>query len=84
MKFFRGRGCVHCRNTGYYGRIGIFEIMEMRQKIRRLVFDSANQEDIREAAIQQGMVSLREAGILKIQHGITTIQEVLRSTVTEV
>ncbi len=84
MKYFRGRGCVHCRNTGYYGRIGIFEIMEMRQKIRRLVFESANQEDIREAAIQQGMISLREAGILKIQQGITTVQEVLRSTVTEV
>ncbi|HEX7343087.1 MAG TPA: GspE/PulE family protein, partial [bacterium] len=84
IKYFRGRGCVHCRNTGYYGRIGIFEIMEMRQKIRRLVFESANQEDIREAAIQQGMVSLREAGILKIQQGITTVQEVLRSTVTEV
>jgi type IV pilus assembly protein PilB len=84
IKYFRGRGCMHCRSTGYYGRIGIFELLEMRQKIRRLVFDSANQEDIREAALQQGMTSLREAGILKIEHGTTTIQEVLRSTVTEV
>jgi len=84
IKFYRGKGCVHCRNTGYYGRIGIFELLEMRQKIRRLVYDNANQEDIREAALRQGMVSLREAGILKIQQGITTIQEVLRSTVTEV
>lgn len=84
IKFYRGKGCLHCRNTGYYGRIGIFEMLEMRQDIRRMVFNSANQEDIREAAIKQGMVTLREAGILKIQHGITTIQEVLRSTVTEV
>ncbi len=84
MKFYRGKGCVHCRGTGYYGRIGIFELLEMRQKIRRLVFNNANQEDIREAAIQQGMISLREAGIIKMQHGITTVQEVLRSTVTEV
>ncbi|MCX6640676.1 MAG: ATPase, T2SS/T4P/T4SS family [bacterium] len=84
IKYFHGRGCVHCRGTGYHGRIGIFEILEMRQKIRRLVFDSANQEDIREAALAQGMVTLREAGIMKVEHGITTIQEVVRSTVTEV
>ncbi|MFH1861268.1 MAG: GspE/PulE family protein, partial [bacterium] len=84
IHYFRGKGCVRCRNTGYYGRVGIFELMEMRQEIRRLVFDNANQEDIREAAMRQGMVSLREAGIMKIQQGITTIYEVLRSTVTEV
>jgi type IV pilus assembly protein PilB len=84
IKFYRGKGCIHCRNTGYYGRIGIFELLEMRQNIRRMVFDNANQEDIRDAALKQGMVTLREAGILKIEHGITTIQEVLRSTVTEV
>lgn len=83
IKFYRGKGCVHCRSTGYYGRIGIFEMLEMRQNIRRMVFDSANQEDIREAALKQGMISLREAGIMKIEQGITTIQEVLRSTVTE-
>ena len=84
IKFYRGRGCIHCRNTGYYGRIGIFELLEMRQIMRRLVYDNANLEDIREAAIKQGMVTLREAGIMKIEQGITTIQEVLRSTVTEV
>lgn len=84
IKFYRGKGCIHCRNTGYYGRIGIFEMLEMRQKIRRMVFDNANQEDIREEATKQGMITLREAGIMKIQQGITTIQEVLRSTVTEV
>ncbi|TKJ39969.1 pilus assembly protein PilB [candidate division LCP-89 bacterium B3_LCP] len=84
IKYFSGKGCVHCRDTGYHGRIGIFEMLEMRQNIRRLVFDNANQEDIREAALKQGMVSLREAGIMKIEQGITTIQEVLRSTVTEV
>lgn len=84
IKYFRGKGCVHCRNTGYYDRVGIFELLEMRQKIRRLVFDNANLEDVRDAAIKQGMVTLREAGIMKIEHGITTVQEVLRSTVTEV
>jgi len=52
--------------------------------MRRLVYDNANLEDIREAALKQGMVTLREAGIMKIEQGITTIHEVLRSTVTEV
>ncbi len=84
IKFYKGKGCVHCRNTGYYGRIGIFEMMEMRQNIRRRVFENDNQEDIREEALKQGMISLREAGIMKIEQGITTIHEVLRSTVTEV
>jgi len=84
MKYYHGRGCMACRNTGFHGRIGIFEMMEMTQQVRRLVFDNANQEDIRELATQQGMLSLREAGILKIEQGITTPSEVLRSTVTEV
>ncbi len=84
IKYFRGKGCVHCRGTGYHGRIGIFEMMEMRQVLRRMVFDNANQEDIRDEALKQGMISLREAGIIKIEHGITSIQEVMRSTVTEV
>ncbi len=84
IKYYRGKGCNRCRGTGFYGRIGIFEMLEMRQNIRRYVFDNKNQEDIRELAMEHGMVSLREAGIMKIEQGITTISEVLRSTVTEV
>ncbi len=84
IKYYRGKGCNRCRGTGFYGRIGIFEMLEMRQNIRRYVFDNKNQEDIRELAMEHGMVTLREAGIMKIEQGITTISEVLRSTVTEV
>ncbi len=84
IEYSKGKGCVHCRGTGFYGRIGIFEMMEMRQNIRKMVFDNKNQEDIREKALELGMLNLREAGILKIEQGITTISEVLRSTVTEV
>jgi len=83
VKLYRGRGCVHCRGTGYYGRIGIFEILEMKQPIRRLVFDNANQEDIREKAMKLGMRSLREEGINKVKNGVTTIQELDRITVQE-
>jgi type IV pilus assembly protein PilB len=81
--YYHGKGCVQCRQTGYKGRSGIFEILEMRQNIRKLVFENANQEVIREKAIEQGMVSLREAGIQKLKDGITTFEEVLRSTVED-
>jgi len=83
QKYFHGKGCVQCRQTGYRGRSGIFEMLEMRQNIRKLVFENANQEVIREKAIEQGMVSLREAGISKLKEGSTTFEEVLRSTVED-
>ncbi|KPJ48738.1 MAG: pilus assembly protein PilB [candidate division Zixibacteria bacterium DG_27] len=82
-KFVNGRGCVHCRNTGHYGRTGIFELLEMKPPIRRLIFDGANQEDIREKALELGMVTLRAAGIRKATRGETTIGEVLSGTIEE-
>ena len=82
-KFYRGRGCVHCRNTGYHGRTGIFEMLEMKQNIRRLVFDNTNQEDIRGMAIANGMRPLRDAAFRKIFRGVTTAHELLRVTVQE-
>lgn len=83
IKLSRGRGCVHCRDTGYYGRTGIFELLEMRQPIRRLIFDSANLEDIRDRANALGMRNLRECGIEKVKRGITTLNEIMRITVQE-
>jgi type II secretion system protein E len=82
-KFYRGRGCAHCRNTGYHGRTGIFEMLEMKQNIRRLVFENTNQEDIRTQAIANGMQTLREAALRKIFRGETTIHEMLRVTVQD-
>ncbi len=81
--YYHGKGCVQCRQTGYRGRSGIFEMLEMRQSIRKLVFENANQEVIREKAIEQGMVSLRDAGVAKLIEGVTTFEEVLRSTVED-
>ena len=82
-ELYRGRGCVHCRSTGYHGRTGIFEILEMRQPVRRLVFDNANQEDIRDLAIKLGMRSLREEGLNKVKRGVTTLHEIQRITVQD-
>lgn len=83
IELYRGRGCVHCRGTGYHGRTGIFEILEMRQPVRRLVYDNANQEDIRDLAVKLGMRSLREEGINKVKRGVTTLQEIQRITVQD-
>lgn len=83
IKFYRGKGCVHCRGTGYFDRTGIFELLELKGAIRRLIFDNANQEEIREEALRRGMVTLREAALRKISNGVTTLREVLRVTVQE-
>jgi type IV pilus assembly protein PilB len=80
---YEGKGCPHCRNSGYKGRTGIFEILEVRQNIRKLIYDGASQEQIRELAVQQGMISLRDAGIRKVTEGFTTLAEVKRATVED-
>ncbi len=82
-KYYRGKGCIHCRGTGYFDRTGIFELLEIKGPIRRLIFDNANQEEIRDEAIKRGMISLREAALRKIAAGVTTLREVLRVTVQE-
>ncbi|MBC8479157.1 MAG: Flp pilus assembly complex ATPase component TadA, partial [FCB group bacterium] len=82
-EFFHGKGCSHCRYTGYKGRTAIHEILEVTQTVRTLIFDNAHQERIKEEAIKQGMTPLREAGIVKMKMGITTPYEVMRSTVTD-
>ena len=82
-KFIHGKGCNHCRDTGYLGRIGIFELIAMSRDLRQMVFENASEDDIRAKAIEEGMVSLRDSGIRKVGDGITTVEEVLRSTVAD-
>ncbi len=82
-KLKKPKGCRECRNTGYKGRTAIFEIIPMSREIRRLIFNQSNEDEIRTQAIEQGMVSLRESGLRKVLDGITSVQEILRSTVEE-
>jgi type IV pilus assembly protein PilB len=79
-QFFFGRRCDHCNKTGYRGRNAIYEIMKCDSKMRELVLGSKSTEVIRSEAQASGMRSLREAGILKIFDGLTTIDEVVRET----
>ncbi|MBF0226087.1 MAG: type II secretion system ATPase GspE [Desulfobacterales bacterium] len=80
MNFYAGTGCKECRNTGFKGRIGIFELLKVDEDIRKLIIEGASSEKIKESAINKGMVTLRNDGLLKIKNGITTIPEILRVT----
>ncbi|GIW91139.1 MAG: type IV fimbrial assembly protein PilB [Pirellulaceae bacterium] len=82
-KFYKGRGCDVCNNTGYKGRIGLFELMVMNDDLRDMVMRNRSVDELREAARNYGMVTLREAGIRYIHEGITTAEEVIRETILE-
>ncbi|MFO0044218.1 MAG: GspE/PulE family protein [Armatimonadota bacterium] len=78
--FKRGKGCEHCTKTGYRGRIGIYETLYMNTDIRRMVLAGKHAGDIQAAAIEAGMVTLRQDAAMKVQQGVTTIEEVIRVT----
>ena len=82
-KFYYGRGCQRCNNSGYKGRCGIYELLEVNDEVRDLVASSASVDDIRNYCRSQGMTTLREAGLKLIFDGVTTIDEVVRETVME-
>ncbi len=77
-KAFRGRGCSHCHHTGYKGRCGIFEFMLMSKEMRSLVLTTADANEIKQAAVERAMITLRQDGAAKVLEGITTIEEVYR------
>ncbi len=82
-EFYHGRGCENCNNTGYRGRIGIFEIMTFNDEIRDLVMNHASTNVLRAAAQKAGMILLRENGIDAIFNGLTTVDEIAKETVME-
>ena len=81
--FYIGRGCNQCNGTGYRGRQGLFEVMEMTSALRQLAFDRAPLSDIRKAAVASGMNTLLDDGKMKIRHGITTPEEVAKTAQAE-
>jgi type IV pilus assembly protein PilB len=83
LTFYRGVGCDHCNQTGYRGRVGIYEIMVVTDELRRTIAQVGSEVRLRDAALGAGMISLGEDGLLKVKAGITTPQELLR-VVTEV
>jgi type IV pilus assembly protein PilB len=80
-KFFYGRGCDRCNNTGHRGRMGLFELIQMNDELRDLVSSGASTDQLRQACKRLGMTTLRESGLRAIFKGQTTIEEVVRETV---
>jgi len=81
LKTYKGKGCSSCNDTGYKGRIGLYEVMEITDEIRELILIGASALELRKKSIEDGMISLRESGLQKVRNGVTTIEEVLRETV---
>jgi len=82
-RFYRGRGCDRCNNIGYYGRMGIFEILELNDEMRELMLHDTSTQEIRSLSRKHGCRSLRDSGLLAIYDGLTTIEEVAKSTLAE-
>jgi len=80
LLFYRGKGCKHCNNTGYKGRIGIYEILENNEKIADLILRNQSAMDINRQSIADGMLTMIKDGFIKAKNGITTLEEVLRVT----
>ncbi|TWT50516.1 Type II/IV secretion system protein [Rubripirellula amarantea] len=82
-KFFKGTGCDNCNNTGYKGRIALFELMTMNDTIRDMILGNASTDDLRDEAMKNGMICLRDFGMGIAEAGITTIDEIIRETVQD-
>ncbi len=78
VKLFKGKGDVECGTSGYYGRVGMFEVIPVTEKIGKLIVERASASDIQKQAIEEGMITLKQDGYLKVTEGITTVEEVLR------
>jgi type II secretory ATPase GspE/PulE/Tfp pilus assembly ATPase PilB-like protein len=80
VKFYKGKGCDHCKGSGYAGRTGIHELMVMSDEVKKLVVAKASALEIRKVAMAEGMVTLRGDGLNKVIKGITTPEEIVRVT----
>src|SRR4030088_212424 len=81
LKTYKGKGCPTCNDTGYKGRIGLYEVMEVTDEIRELILIGASSLELRKKSVEDGMITLRESGLQKVRAGITTLEEVVRETV---
>ncbi len=81
VKVMKGRGCGTCNNSGYKGRVGLYEVLECSDDIRELILSGASSIELRAKAIEQGMITLRRSGLIKVAGGVTSIDEIVRETV---
>lgn len=81
VRTFKGEGCKTCNDTGYKGRVGLYEVMEVGESIQDLILVGASANEIRNKAIEEGMLTLRQSGLMKVKAGMTSLEEVLRETI---
>src|SRR5205085_10174334 len=81
VKIKKGKGCGTCNNTGYKGRCGLYEVMEVDEEIKDLVLVGASSQELKKKAIERGMLTLRRSGLMKVMAGTTTLEEVARETI---
>ncbi|HEY6248533.1 MAG TPA: type IV-A pilus assembly ATPase PilB [Candidatus Angelobacter sp.] len=81
VKVYKGKGCTTCNSTGYKGRCGLYEVMEVDDEIRELILIGASAVELKKKAIERGMITLRRSGLVKVMDGTTTLEEVARETV---
>ncbi len=80
MTFFRGEGCDACNGSGYSGRQGLYEVLPMTPDLRRMILEGESADELNRTAVEQGMITLREDGLVKVRKGITTLDEVIKET----
>jgi len=78
LKLFHGKGCAECNSTGYQGRVGIFEVLPISEKISKMILEHASNVEVEKQAIEESMITMKQDGYLKVTEGVTTIEEVLR------
>jgi type IV pilus assembly protein PilB len=83
VKVYKPSGCNECHNTGYKGRVGLFEVMEVTDEMKDLILSRAQSKDIKKKSMENGMTTLRRSGLKKIMEGITSVEEVLRETIKD-
>jgi type IV pilus assembly protein PilB len=81
VKVMKGKGCATCNNSGYKGRVGLYEVMEITDELRELILVGASALELKKKAVELGMISLRRSGLIKIAAGVASIEEVVRETV---
>jgi len=81
VKVKKGRGCTTCSGSGYKGRVGLYEVMEINDELRELILVGASAMELKKKAIENGMTTLRRSGLMKVMLGVTTMEEVARETI---
>ena len=78
VSLYKGQGCDYCGHSGYLGRVGIFEVMPISEKITRVILEKGDAASIEQLAVSEGMITMKQDGYLKVLEGISTVDEILR------